>query len=212
MSPDNAPRGPSAAPADYPRDCLREVLLPDGARVRIRPIRPGDADRLMAFYERLSRHTAYQRFFTVMKRLPPDWARMLATVDYRRRLALVAEAGSEASPEMIAVARYEPTERADTAEVAFVVQDGWQGRGLGTVLLHQLLAAAAARGIERFVAHVLGDNRRMLDLLARFTDVLERTLENGVVSVVFARRSAPPPGARLGHRAAAGPERVGDGP
>jgi RimJ/RimL family protein N-acetyltransferase len=174
---------------DYPHDLCREVSLPEGVRVRIRPIRPEDADRLVAFYEGLSRHTAYQRFFTVMKRLPPDWARMLATVDYRRRLALVAEDGSETAPRLIGVARYEPTERADTVEVAFVVQDGWQGRGLGTALLHELLEAAGARGIRRFVAYVLADNRRMLDLVCRFTDVQERTLECGVVKMIFARRT-----------------------
>jgi RimJ/RimL family protein N-acetyltransferase len=140
----------------------------------------------MAFHERLSRHTAYQRFFTLMKRLPPDWAHFLANVDYRRRLALVAE---REPGELVAVARYEPTDRNDTAEVAFVVQDGWQDRGLGTILLADLLEAAEARGIRRFRAYVLADNARMLDLLLRFTDVLERTLDAGIVSVLATRRT-----------------------
>jgi RimJ/RimL family protein N-acetyltransferase len=178
------------APADYPQDLAGEAVLRDGTRVRIRAIRPEDAERLVAFYGRLSQHTAYQRFFTVMKRLPPDWARMLATVDYRRRLALLAERGSEGDPELIAVARYEPG-GADAAEVAFVVQDGWQGKGLGAILLRRLLEAAEARGIRRFVAHVLADNRRMLDLLLRFTDVEERTLEAGVATVRFRRGPGP---------------------
>ena len=180
------------APAPYPEDLEREIVLRDGTRLRLRPIRPDDAPRLIEYYGRLSAHTAYQRFFTVMKRLPPDWARLLATVDYRRRLALVAERGSAAEPELIAVARYEPTEREDTAEVAFVVQDGWQGKGLGTILLRELLAAATARGIGRFRAWVLADNTRMLDLLRRFTDVQERKLDAGVLEILFTPRPPPP--------------------
>ncbi len=117
--------------------------------------------------------------------MPPDWARFLANVDYRRRLALVVE---HAPGDLIAVARYEGTDREDTAEIAFVVQDGWQNRGLGTILLGDLLQAAEVRGIRRFRADVLADNARMLDLLLRFTDVLERSTEFGVTSLVCARR------------------------
>jgi RimJ/RimL family protein N-acetyltransferase len=177
----------------YPAELERDITLRDGTALRLRPIRPDDAPRLVEYYARLSEHTAYHRFFTVMKRLPPDWARLLATVDYRRRLALVAERGSRQAPELIAVARYEPTELPDTAEVAFVVQDGWQGKGLGTILLRELLDAAAARGIRRFRAFVLADNARMLELLRRCTDVREHRLQSGVVEMVFTAREPTEP-------------------
>jgi len=185
------------SPDDYPGELERDVTLKDGTVFRLRPIRPEDAPRLIAFYDRLSRHSAYQRFFTVMRRLPPDWARLLATVDYRRRLALVAERGPAGAPELVGVGRYEPTEDPDTVEVAFVVQDGLQGLGLGSILLRHVLDAAEARGIHRFRAHVLADNARMLDLLTRFTDVRERHLEAGVVTLTFERR-ADEPAARHG--------------
>jgi RimJ/RimL family protein N-acetyltransferase len=171
--------------AGYPRELERQVTLRDGAPVRLRPIRSDDQTRLIELYDRLSQHTAYQRFFTVMRRLPPDWAKLLATVDYRRRLALVAEHDGPHGPELVAVGRYEPTDREDTVEVAFVVQDGWQNRGLGTILFQGVLEAAVARGIRRFVAYVLADNLRMLDLIRRFADVEQRRLEQGVVEVVF---------------------------
>jgi acetyltransferase len=179
--------------AAYPKELEREVTLRDGSRLRLRPIRPEDQDRLIAFYDGLSRHTAYQRFFAVMKRLPPDWARLLANVDYERRLALIAEHGPPEAPELIGVARYEPTDQAGTAEIAFVIQDGWQNRGLGTLMLDALLAAADARGIRRFRAYVLAGNMRMIDLLVRFTDVLERVTESGVTELLLARRPAPVP-------------------
>jgi RimJ/RimL family protein N-acetyltransferase len=167
----------------------RPVALRDGTLVRMRPIRADDAPRLVALYDRLSRDTRYHRFFSVMRRLPPDWARFLAEVDYRARLALVVEAPGDPDV-LIAVARYEPTGEPGAAEVAFVVQDGWQDRGLGTVLFRELLAAAAVNGIERFRAWVLADNRRMLDLVARLGEITRRSIAQGVVEVDFRARSS----------------------
>ena len=71
----------------------RMLTLPSGERVRLRPIRPDDEPRLSELYDRSSRDTRYQRFFTVMRRLPPDWAHFLANVDYDRRLAALLETG-----------------------------------------------------------------------------------------------------------------------
>jgi RimJ/RimL family protein N-acetyltransferase len=177
----------------YPAELEHEASLRDGTRVRIRPIRPDDAPRLIAFYARLSEHTAYQRFFTVMRRLPPDWARSLSTVDYRRRLALVAERLGEGEPELVGVGRYETPEGSDTPELAFVVQDSWQGKGLGTILLRDVLRAAGARGFRRFRAYVLADNRRMLGLLARFADALESRTDHGVRMLLLAPRDGAAP-------------------
>lgn len=182
--------GPAAT--GYPTELERELLLRDGTRLHVRPIREEDAPRLIAFHERLSAHTAYQRFFTVMRRLPVDWARYLTTVDYHLRLALIAESGHPEGPELIAVARYESTNLLGTAEVAFVVMDGWQGKGIGTALLGDLLAAGEARGIRQFRAWVLADNARMLDMLFRFTDVHERRMSSGVVELSFTRRRPSP--------------------
>lgn len=166
----------------------RTVTLPDGRRARLRPIRSDDEPRLIELYDRLSQQTAYQRFFTVMQRLSPDWARFLANVDHRRRFALVVEDASAPAPTLVGVARYEPVPGTDAAELAVVVQDRWQGRGLGALLLGELLRAAELNGIDRFRAFVLGDNRRMLDLLTRLTDVRERRLERGVVELSLARK------------------------
>lgn len=176
--------------AQYPRDLVRTITLKDGFSARLRPIRPDDEPRLVDLYERLSRHTAYQRFFTVLRRLPPDWYHFFANVDYVRRLALVAERETVAGVQLIGVGRYEPAEEQDTAEVAFVVEDGWQGRGLGRILLDAVLGAAEARGIHRFSAYVQADNHRMLRLLATRTEVDERKTEEAVTGLRFRRRAA----------------------
>lgn len=177
----------------YPRELEHPVVLDNGAHVRIRPIRPDDEPKLVELYSRLSEHTAYQRFFTLMRRLPPTWFHFFANVDYRRRLALVAEHDTAAGSELVGVGRYEPSDEEGAAEVALVVQDGWQGHGLGTVLLDDILSAARGRGIRRFRAYVLAENERMLRLLGTRSDVLERKVEDGVVALTFAPRNAGPP-------------------
>ena len=176
--------------AGYPKELERDITLQDGARLRLRPIRPEDQDRLIAFYARLSQHTAYQRFFTVLRRLPTDWYHFFANVDYVRRLALVAERDTVAGPQIIGVGRHEPSDEPDTAELAFVVEDGWQGRGLGALLLEAVLEAADARGVRRFRADVLADNYRMLRLLATRTEVEARKTEEGVTGLRFRRRAS----------------------
>ncbi len=183
---------PVTAPGSrYPSDLERDVTLGDGARVHLRPIRPDDEERLIAFHERLSGQTAYQRFFNVLKHLSRPSAHFLANVDYRRRLALVAEHGEDPARALVGVARYDCTGQPETAEIAFVIRDDWQNRGLGTILLEALLAAATARGIHRFRAYVLPSNRRMLDLLTRFTDICERRTEGGVTELLLTRRPLP---------------------
>jgi acetyltransferase len=164
---------------------MRSVTLKDGTTVRLRPIRPEDEPELSALYARLSPETAYQRFFTVMARLPPSWAHILANVDYERRMAIVA-----VSPDnrLIAVARYDLDETSNEAEIAVVVQDQWQGKGIGTILLAELLGYAETQGIRRFRADVLAENRRMLDLVGRLTRVLTRRTERGITSLLMVPR------------------------
>jgi GNAT superfamily N-acetyltransferase len=177
--------------AGYPAELERVITARDGSELRLRPIRADDAPRLQALHQRLSVETIYQRFFNVMKRLPTDWARYLADVDYRSRLALVVErTAPDGSTELVGVGRYEPTTDPARVEVAFVIEDRWQGRGLGSLLFNELLAAAEARGIREFSADVLADNTRMLDLIARFATIVSRRLADGIVSLVFSRRPA----------------------
>ena len=150
----------------------------------IRPIRPQDEKLLREAFRLLTPESVYQRFFGSLRELPAEMARRLANVDYLQRLALVAEHDNKA----IGVARYEPTDDPGTAEVALAVLDAWQERGLGRILLREILRAAEENGIHRFRADVLSENARMLRLLATEAEIQARRTESGITTFFFTRR------------------------
>jgi RimJ/RimL family protein N-acetyltransferase len=172
----------------YLGDPEQGVTLRNGASVRLRPIRPDDGPRLLALCHRLSPRTVYQRFFS-LRRLRPEDAHAFASVDYRERMAIVAEIDTGQEPQLIGVARYAPSDEGTTADIGLVVEDGWQGLGLGPILLEEILRAGEQRGIRRFSADVLTENRRALRLLARSTSITRRTTSDGVTRLVFHRRA-----------------------
>ncbi len=163
------------------------VTLRNGASVRLRAIRPDDEPRLMALCHRLSPRTVYERFFSV-RRLRPEEAHAFANVDYRQRMALVAEVDTGHEPELIGVARYDRSDEKTIADIGLVVEDAWQGLGLGSILLEEILRTGEQRGITQFSGDVLTENRRALTLLARHTAIMRRTASYGVASIVFRRR------------------------
>src|SRR3989441_8419087 len=169
-------------------DPERGVTLRNGASVRVRAIRPDDEPHLMALCRRLSPRTVYQRFFS-FRRLLPEEAHAFANVDYRQRMAVVAEVDDGQEPELIGVVRYGPSHEETTADIVPVVADGWQGLRLGSLLLEEILRAGERRDVHQFSADVLTENRRALRLLARHTAITRRTVASGVTSVVFSRRA-----------------------
>ena len=171
---------------EIPPDSEHGVTLRNGAWVRVRVIRPDDEPRLMALCRRLSPQAVYQRFFS-FRRLLPEEARVFANVDYHRQMAVVAEVG-DGQADLVGVARYGFSDEG-TADIGLVVADAWQGLGLGSLLLDEILRAGEQRGIHEFSAEVLTDNRRALRLLARRTAITRRTVSSGVTSLVFGRRA-----------------------
>ncbi len=167
-------------PPGYPREWEADVLLTDGGTAHLRPIRPSDAARLVAFYDRVSPESKYLRFFAAYPKLSDRDVRHFTQVDYVDRVALIVTLGEE----MIAVGRYDKTEDGE-AEVAFLIEDAHQGRGIGQLLLEHLAEAARERGITRFVAEVLPQNRRMAQVFADAGYRLSKEVADGVLSVEF---------------------------
>jgi RimJ/RimL family protein N-acetyltransferase len=153
----------------YPTDIERDATLRDGGLVHLRPIRPDDARRLQAFHSRLSRNSIFMRFFSPLPVLTDARATYFTTIDYDRRMAIVAVRGSDHEEQILGVVRYDriddewaPDER---AEFALIVEDRVQHQGIGSVLFWALVETARARGIRTFIAEVLAENRRMLKML-----------------------------------------------
>ena len=124
-------------PPGYPTEWEADVLLADGGVARLRPIRPDDARLLVEFYDRVSPESKFLRFFAPYPRLSRRDVIRFTNVDYIDRVALIITLGTK----MIAVGRYDRVED-DEAEVAFLVEDAHQGRGIAQLLLEHLADAA----------------------------------------------------------------------
>ncbi|MER6199271.1 GNAT family N-acetyltransferase [Streptomyces sp. NPDC001586] len=173
----------------YPAHWEADVVLRDGGTARIRPITTEDAGRLVSFYEQVSDESKYYRFFAPYPRLSDRDVRRFTHHDYVDRVGLAATIGGE----FIGTVRYDrigPDGRpasapADEAEVAFLVQDAHQGRGVASALLEHIGAVARERGIRRFAAEVLPANSKMIKV---FTDVgyqQKRSFEDGSVHLTL---------------------------
>ena len=166
-----------SAPAHWAAD----VVLADGGAAHVRPIRPGDAPLLRAFHARLSADSIYLRFFSPRPKLSEQELQHFTNVDHQTRVALVVLLGDA----LIGVGRYDRAPKSDSAEVAFVVDDAQQGRGIATLLLEQLASAAQERGILQFTADVLPQNRAMLRVFHDAGFEARSRFEDGIVRVGF---------------------------
>lgn len=165
----------------YPAHWEADVLLRDGSTAHLRPIAPADTDALQRFHTSQSPESVYLRFFAPMPELSPADLHRFTHVDHRGRVALVVTLGDD----IIGVGRYERVD-AETAEVAFNVSDAHQGRGLGSILLEHLAAAARENDLRRFVAEVLPQNRRMLTVFREAGYEVSSDYDDGVISLQFA--------------------------
>ena len=150
----------------YPAHYESEHELRDGTRITVRPIRADDDPLMLEMFHALSRDTIYYRFFTYLKEMPPERLRRLTHVDYDREFALVAIFNDGAQNHIIGVSRYSRKDiEQKEAELAVVVQDTYQNRGVGTLLLRQLSVIAHDYGIDTFIGYVLTDNDKLFKMI-----------------------------------------------
>jgi len=161
------------------------VILRDGSTLLLRPIQREDEERLLALFYRLSQHTVYLRFHHVLTRMSKEEVQRYTTVDYENTFALVATLGEDIEEKIIAVGRYARLPKGDAAEAALVVEDAYQGKGIGTHLLEQLAVIAREKGISFFEADVLGENRKMVKILKDSGFKIATKLQYGVYRMVM---------------------------
>jgi GNAT superfamily N-acetyltransferase len=171
----------------YPTELDAHVTLTDQRRVRIRALHSREEWPIRALHARLSPSTRYLRFLSPIPTLPDTLVRRLTRVDYRRRLAVVAEDEGAGGAGVVALASFSAVDET-TAEVAVVVQDDWQRQGVGSALVSTILDAAEKRGFDRFVATIATDNSIIRRLLDRFGRVVASRTSLGASELVFVRR------------------------
>jgi GNAT superfamily N-acetyltransferase len=173
--------------SSYPTELDAHVTLADQRRVRIRALHSREERPIRVLHAHLSPRSRYLRFLSPIPTLPDAVVRRLACVDYRRRLAVVAEDEGAGCAGVVALASFSAVDET-TAEVSVVVQDDWQRQGVGTALVSTILDAAEKRGFDHFVATIATDNSIIRRLLDRFGRVVGSHTSLGVSELVFMRR------------------------
>jgi RimJ/RimL family protein N-acetyltransferase len=177
------------------REFSQSGTLRDGTPVTIRAMRPDDRERLVAAFGKLDSETIYTRFFSPRREIPERALERIAEIDFEHLAGLVVTVSSDGEETVIASATYVGSTAADgakVAEVAFTVEEDYQGQGLARQLLGALTTLARRHGIARFEAEVLSSNAPMLAVFQRCGMPMRRRSESGVVHLTL---DLAPPGA-----------------
>lgn len=147
---------------NYPEELERYETLRDGTEIFFRPIKPTDEQELSEMLYSLSEKSVQKRYMTRTKSFPHRDVQQLTNIDYKNDLAIVGVVPSSSGEQIVATAQYFLDPKTQSAEVAFIVQDEWQQKGMGTFLLEYITQIAKQRGVKRFYANVLPNNKPML--------------------------------------------------
>ena len=191
MTPDHQalaplPQSPSHWLHSYPAHLSQTWTLASGESLSVRPVRHDDDDLEEAFVRALSFESRYQRMLSGGTKVTPEWIESMTHIDYRRHMAFAVTMVSEGVEKFVGVGRYVVDASTLTADVALVLADAWQGRGLGRRLLTTLLDHAQAAGVREAVGVVLATNAVMLRLVRSMGFAV--TAEPGDATVMRIRR------------------------
>ena len=149
----------------YPRHLVRQLQLNDGTDIVVRPIRPEDAEMEDRFVRELSAESRYFRFMNQLQELSQEMLVRFTQIDYHNEMALIAVATVDGKDEQIGVARYTTNLDKTSCEFALTVSDNWQHRGIGHILMKDLMDVARHRNLTLMEGQVLSNNKKMLDLV-----------------------------------------------
>ena len=169
----------------YPAELETYATFKDGVEVFFRPIKPTDEAMMQELFYSLSEDSIYYRFFHRTQVMPHKKVQRFTTIDYQKDMAIVGLVEEEGREKIIAVGRYALEPESNMAEAALLVQDDWQGKGIGSWLLRYLIQIAKSRKIAGFKAQVVADNRAPLHMAHKTGYIVETTLEDGVFVVSF---------------------------
>ena len=141
--------------------------LRDGSRIEVRALRPDDRDDMLAAVDRTSVQSRQRRFFAPKRSFSDKEISFFMNIDFADHVALVAQINEDGRPVVAGGGRYIVTQPGQ-AELAFVVIDAYQGKGIGTALMRHLLVIARDAGLKELTAEVLPENVAMLNIFSRF--------------------------------------------
>jgi GNAT superfamily N-acetyltransferase len=170
----------------YPQELEKYETLKDGTEIFFRPVRPTDEAALSEMLYSLSAASVKRRYFTHTKTFPHKDVQKLTNVDYEQNLAIVGVVpGPEGGEEIVAIAQYFLDPKSMVGEVAFIVQDEWQDKGMGSVLLEYLVQIARRRGVRSFYATVLPINKAMLTIFYNSGYKINTEFDGETYSITF---------------------------
>jgi RimJ/RimL family protein N-acetyltransferase len=183
----STPPGPTPGSAVNPLNFAATHILRNGTTILIRAVRPDDKARLRSTFGKLEKTTVYMRFFGYKDKLTDVELEQATNVDFDQVVALWATTGPSDAETIIAGARYvrDPNPNSRHAEVAFTVEEDYHGQGIAGRLLAHLIDIARGKGLLRFEADVLANNRPMLAVFARSGLPMQRQSSEGVVHVTL---------------------------
>jgi acyl-CoA hydrolase/RimJ/RimL family protein N-acetyltransferase len=168
----------------YPREVERRVAVKGGKELLLRPIRPIDEPKLMQLFYSMSEDALYKRFMRVVKRIAHEERQYFLDVDYRDNMAVVLETCDPLTePEIVGIAQYFRDPHSNYADVGFIVRDAWQGKGLGRVLVEEMVSLARKNGIKGLTADVLATNQAMIHLFEQTGHEVQKEMEEGIYLV-----------------------------
>jgi len=171
--------------SEYPGQYEKSVVLADGEQIFLRPIKPTDDDLMIELFNSFSKETIHLRFFSYLKYMPKDQLERFTHIDYEKQVAIVALPKEDDKGKIVAVGRYNvlPGDP-DEAEFAIVVQDDYQGRGIGAEILRHLVHIARLQGVRVIVGYILYDNSHMRALLRKSgLEVSRKNWDDGIMRV-----------------------------
>ena len=166
--------------AEYPSQYESDLLLNDGLQLRLRTIRRNDTEAWAAFISKLSTHSKYLRFHHIIKKMGMEDAQRFCSVDYKDSFALVVETLQEGHRDIVATGSYNRLNGSNNAEFAVVVEDAFQGKGIGTRIMTGLVKAACDNGITTFECDILTENYEMMAILKDYGFKVATKFEAGV--------------------------------
>jgi RimJ/RimL family protein N-acetyltransferase len=164
----------------YPADIETMQVFKNDLKVRFRPLRPSDEEEMRRLFYRFSDESVYYRYFTPLKTMPHSRMQSYVNVDYSKDISIVGVVGEPGQGRIIAEARYIKDPHSPYGDVAFIVDEHYQGYGIATYMYQKLMRLAKERGLQGFTADVLPANKSMMRVFEKGDAEVKAALESGI--------------------------------